>query len=141
MPSAGAVSASMPTEASTSVSTGRRVAGRSNAGQNRPCALSRSIHLPTSGTLGRSMRLPSLASSAGRIVSELAMATSTTTIAASASDEKITSFATNRHAVHNATPSAETTTARPEVAAASRTASACRSDPPDLRRSSRSRLR
>ena len=91
-----------------------------------------------SGTRIRSTLSPSFESRAGRTVSEPSIATATTRIVATPREAKVASPVRNMPAIATITVSPETSTDRPEVAAAM--ASASRSLRPAAR-SSRSRFR
>ena len=92
------------------------------APQIRPSPSSRRRR-PTSGTCSRSTLSPSLESTAGRTVSEPSTAIATTTIAATPREAKISLPVRNMPAIATITVRPETSTERPEVAAAISSAS------------------
>ena len=107
------------------------------APQIRPSPSSRRSRW-TNGTRTRSTLSPSFESNAGSTVSDPSIATATTVIVATANDAKPASPVRNIPHIATRTVSPETSTARPDVAAAaSRAASSLR----PAARSSRSRFK
>ena len=114
--SAGTASATRRPPASTAETSGRRRTRSTIARQMRPSPSRRSR--PTNGTCSRSTRSPSFESSAGSTVSEPSTATATTMIVAYPNEAKLASPVRNRPAMATITVRPETSTERPEVAAA-----------------------
>ena len=135
--SAGAASASIASTAVPPQSTGLATTRRTSAFQNRDrrAAVRRR---PRKGILPLSTQVPSKDSAAGSAVSEPRTATPTTVIAPTAKPVKMSIPVRNRPAREIITVSPDTTMARPEVAAAVRSASAWLAP---AARSSRSRRR
>ena len=107
------------------------------APQIRPSPSSRRSRW-TNGTRPRSTLSPSLDSTAGSTVSEPSIATATTVIVATPNEAKVASTVRNMPAIATRTVEPETSTDRPEVAAAaSNAASSLR----PAARSSRSRFK
>ena len=137
MPSAGAASASRSAVAATSETSGRLVTAETIAPQNRDSPSGRDSR-ETSGMRPRSTRSSSFESSAGRIVSEPTIATEIMIIVPIPIDVNTGLPASSIPAIAISTVRPETSTACPEVAAVTRSAS--RGGRP-RRRSSRSRRR
>ena len=135
MPSAGMVSATSTPAESTAATFGRR-STRSRIAVHMRDSVRLARRLPRNGMRPLSMRSPSFESRAGSTVSEPSIATPTTTIVPVAIEAKPLSPVKYMPAMAAITVKPETSTARPDVAAAA--SSAASGSRPALR-SSRSR--
>ena len=124
IPSAGALRATIAMAAVPPHTTGLATTRRTSARQNTD-RWARTRRRPRKGTLPRSTRGPSQASRAGRAVSEPSTAMPTTVIVPMARPEKTSMPVAKSPPSEIITVSPDTTIARPEVAAATASASRC----------------
>ena len=117
MPSAGIASATRRPVASTAATSGRRITGRRMADHTRD-SVRRCMRLPRNGIRPRSTPSPTFESMAGSTVIDPSIAMATTMIEPVASPANSASPAKYRPAMAAITVRPETSTVRPDVAAA-----------------------